>query len=93
MNDSARHPKHPSNRKLAYLRLLAEQTGGSFTYPSTDAEANREIGRLKRVKKDPVTDARRERRAVQVALAGGPGSRAGVRDDELGGYGSTARWA
>lgn len=91
MNNSPQHPKRPSNRKLNYLRHLAEQTGGSFAYPSTDAEANREIGRLKQIEKTSVADWRREKRAVQDALARGCGG-ARVRDYELGGYGSTASW-
>ena len=36
-----------SSRQLSYLRRLADQTGQTFTYPTTSREASAEIDRLK----------------------------------------------
>ena len=82
----------PTHKQLSYLRRLAEQTGTTFTPPGTRAEASREIDRLKTRPTTPAVERRRERRAVQDAMASrGPAS--SVRREETTGYGSTARWA
>ena len=36
----------PTPKQISYLKSLAEQTGTSFTYPNTPAQASREIERL-----------------------------------------------
>jgi hypothetical protein len=83
----------PTPKQLNYLRALAQRTGQTFAYPRTMEAASDEIDRLKGVKATPRTDRRRELREVQDDLATGRGDAARVRDDELSGYGSSARWA
>jgi hypothetical protein len=39
--------KPPTRRQLAYLRVLADRAGQTFSYPRTQAHASREIQRLK----------------------------------------------
>jgi hypothetical protein len=81
----------PTRKQLSYLRRLAEQTGTTFTPPAARAAAIREIDRLKARPTTPAAERRRERRAVQNAMASrGPAS--SVRREETTGYGSTARW-
>lgn len=92
MNNSAQHPQPVSQGKLRYLRILQEQTGQTFAWPQDEAHASREINRLKKVKKDSWDERRRERRQVQSDMANGRGGAPRVRDDELSGYGSSARW-
>jgi hypothetical protein len=82
----------PTREQLSYLRRLAEQTGTTFAPPATRAAASRELDRLKARPTTPAAERRRERRAVQNAMAGrGPAS--SVRREKTTGYGSTARWA
>ena len=83
----------PTPTQRNYLRALAQRTGQTFTWPKTMEAASDEIDRLKGVKATPRTDRRRELREVQDHLATGRGDAARVRDDELSGYGSSARWA
>jgi hypothetical protein len=88
----APEPAKPTREQLSYLRRLAEQTGTTFTPPATSAAASREIDRLRALPTTPAAERRRERRAVQDAMARrGPAS--SVRREETAGYGSTARWA
>jgi hypothetical protein len=88
----------PSPAQLQYLRTLAAQSGTSFGYPRTIAEASAEIARLKTLTCH--TDrhlerdwARRETREIRETLAELPGRHAAVGDDEISGHGSSARWA
>ena len=83
----------PTPKQLNYLRSLAQRTGQTFAWPTSAAEASAEIERLKGAKKTPVADRRRERRQIQDDMATRRGDAANVRDNELTGYGSTARWA
>jgi hypothetical protein len=80
----------PPSRQLRYLRVLAEQTGTSFTYPATRAKASSEIERLVKLKSgadrlpldlpdDTTTDS------LHYATA--------VRSDEVSGHGVSAKWA
>jgi hypothetical protein len=80
----------PSSRQLRYLRALAEQTGTSFTYPATRAQASSEIARLVKLKSgaerlplelphDTATES------LHYATA--------VRSDEVSGHGVSAKWA
>ena len=83
--------KKPSPKQLAYLRTLAERCGESFTLPTTSQEASKEIERLKGRRPTSRSDRRRERREVERAMSDrGPAS--AVREDEITGYGSSARW-
>jgi hypothetical protein len=82
----------PTSKQLRYLRYLAEQTGSSFAYPRSAAEARREIERLRGVKTDSRSDIRRERRQVADDMATRRGDAAQVHASELTGYGSSATW-
>ena len=82
----------PTLKQLNYLRSLAQRTGQTFAWPQTIEDASREIERLRGVTKTPVADRRRERREVRDDMAAGRGDAARVRDTEVEGYGSTARW-
>ena len=81
----------PDAEAAALLRSLAQKTGTSFAPPTTKAEASREIERLKKLAESPRHEREHERRAVSEGLATGT-SAARVREDEVEGYGSTARW-
>jgi hypothetical protein len=72
--------------QLRYLKALAEQTGTSFAYPQTRAEASREIDRLRRLKASgrPLPVPPVDERALAYATA--------PRREEISGYGSSARW-
>ena len=83
----------PTSKQLKYLRSLAQRTGQTFAWPQTIEDASREIERLQGVKKTPMADRRRERREVRDHMAAGRGDSARVREAEVEGYGSTARWA
>ena len=89
-NTAARGPTSGQQR---YLRLLAEQTGTSFTPPATTAAASREIKRLEGLQRSPRADRIRDQRAVQADLQAGAGDSSRHRRDETRGYGSSARWA
>jgi hypothetical protein len=93
MTDQAQHPKSPSQPQIELLMDLAEETGRSFAWPKTSGEARVQISSLLRQKKTMRIDRRRERQEVTRSLAEESGDAAAVRDDELVGYGSTARWA
>ena len=81
----------PSRRQLAYLRALAERSGTTFAPPRTKAEASAEIARLKRRPRSAAFEAREDRREVSRRLATEkPAS--SVRQGEIEGYGSSARW-
>jgi hypothetical protein len=85
--------KKPTPKQLRYLRDLALRTGQSFAYPRSAAEASREIDRLRGTTRTPVTDRRRELRAVSREMAERRGDEARVRtEEEIEGYGSSARW-
>jgi hypothetical protein len=83
--------KPPSARQLRYLRSLAEQRGESFAYPQTAAEASAEIERLKGRRRSSAAERRVERLEVSHAMATRRDASA-VRDSEIVGYGSSARW-
>jgi hypothetical protein len=65
------HRSPPANARAAeLLRHLAEQTGTTFTRPATrSSEVSREIARLKVRPTSSAAERRRERRAVQDAMA------------------------
>lgn len=69
------------------------KTGESFAWPPTQVQASKEIRRLEKVKRTSSADRRRETKQVRSDMATRRGGAAAVRDDEIGGYGSTASWA
>jgi hypothetical protein len=84
----------PTPRQLRYLRDLALRTGQSFAYPTTAAEASRQIDRLKALRRTPAADRRRELREVSREMAEHRGDSSRIDQDvELEGYGSTASWS
>jgi len=85
------HQSPASAKQLRYLRSLASQRGESFGYPRSAAEASAEIERLKgRRRQSPVERfIETDRVSGEVAQLGDAAS---VRDDEVTGYGSSARW-
>lgn len=85
------NPKPPSARQMRYLRDLAAQRGESFAYPQTAAQASAEIERLKGRRPSSATERRIERLEVSRTMAARGGA-ATVRDSEITGYGSSARW-
>ena len=85
------HQSPATAKQLRYLRSLATQRGESFSYPRSAAEASAEIERLKgRRRKHPVE------RYIECQGVGDEvaalGDAASVRDHEVTGYGSSARW-
>jgi hypothetical protein len=82
----------PTAKQQRYLRQLAMERGVTFTIPATRAQASRAIDQLRRRRPEPISDRRREIRAVQDELATSCGDSARVQDRELTGYGSTATW-
>jgi hypothetical protein len=87
---SAAAARKPTARQLAFLKDLAAQRGQSFAYPATAAEASREINRLRSLRRTAVA---RERRQIPDDMATRRGDDARLRDAEITGYGSSARWA
>jgi hypothetical protein len=81
----------PSAKQMRYLRSLATQRGESFAYPRTAAEASAEIERLKGRRRASAAERRIEREQVSRDMAS-RGDAASVRDSEIVGYGSSARW-
>lgn len=84
-------PKPATAKQLRYLRNLAMQRGESFVYPRTAAEASAEIERLKGRKRTSHVERRIEREQLSREMAT-RGDAAAVRESEIVGYGSSARW-
>jgi hypothetical protein len=81
----------PSARQMRYLRSLASQRGESFAYPRTASEASAEIERLKGRRRSSAAERQIERLDLSRDMAA-RGDAASVRDTEIVGYGSSARW-
>lgn len=92
MTNSQPHSE-PTSKQLKYLRHLAMQSGQSFAYPRTRAEASAEIKRLKGSGRMSAADRRREAHELSHKVAGRGGDAAAVRSSELAGYGSSATWS
>jgi hypothetical protein len=92
MTNSQPPPRKPTPRQLNYLKDLALSTGGSFAYPQSFDQADREIKRLLKAKRTPTADRRREARELSREMAERSGDAAAVRADELAGWGSSATW-
>ena len=86
-------PDKPTSRQLNYLRALANRTGQTFTYPTTVAEASREIERLKQAQPATRLDNRLIDREIADAIACGDADATRVRSSEVSGHGSSATWA
>ena len=97
MNDPQHSPSEPSGptrptpRQLRYLRNLAMQRGESFAVPQTFAEARAQIDRLKGRRRLSRVERQIERDQLSREMAA-RGDAAAVRDSEIVGYGSSARW-
>jgi hypothetical protein len=91
MHSSTEPDPKPSPKQLRLLRTLAEQRGESFAYPQTVTEADAEIKRLRGRRPGSRVEQFIERRAVSREMAARGGATA-VRDSEITGYGSSARW-
>jgi hypothetical protein len=83
----------PTPKQLGYLRRLASSRGQTFRYPQTRAEASAEIKRLKANRPDSRLNRTVERAETRSDAHPVRADAAAVRDDEIEGYGSTARWA
>ncbi len=81
----------PSDKQMRFLKNLAAQRGESFTYPETAAQASAEIERLKGRRRGSYVERQIEREQVSRDMAERGGA-AAVRDSEIVGYGSSARW-
>ena len=84
----------PTAKQLKTLRRLCESRGQSFASPGNAGQASDEIDRLIKTRPSSRYERTRERSIakatpVNAALV----NAASVRDDEVTGYGSTARWA
>ncbi|HET7445381.1 MAG TPA: hypothetical protein VFJ57_12045 [Solirubrobacterales bacterium] len=86
------HTEKPRSDQLHDLRLLADACGESFAYPSTSAEAEAELQRLRGRQQSDFAERAIDRRAVDDGMAARGGA-ARVRDSEIVGYGSSAHWA
>lgn len=81
----------PTKPQLSRLRKLADRKGQSFAYPATRAQASKEIQRLERA--DFSTAAERALDRQEIVRDDHPVlSAARVRDDEIEGWDSSARW-
>lgn len=93
MTNYAQHlNRPPSPKQLAYQKSLEEQRRVSLSPPRTSAQASRNIKALLAVQAPPAEDFDHELRELREDLATGSGAVALVREDEIGGYGSTAHW-
>ena len=86
----ATKPASPAQQR--YLRQLAQQTGTSFSPPSSAADASRQIDDLKRRPGSEPADRFADREAVVNGLAGEVDATA-IQAGEISGYGSGAHWA
>jgi hypothetical protein len=88
MPDSAK----PTAKQLRELRRLADRTGTTFTPPQTRREASRAISQMRARRTSSRVDRKLERRDVIDSLTSGTLASA-PREDEIEGYGSSARWS
>ena len=86
MSSSTHTHRGPTPKQLRYLRVLAEQTGTTFTPPTSSAEASREIDRLAALKRERGTHRELPDSTAQCAYATAPAP------DETSGWGSSATW-
>ena len=86
MSSSTRTRRGPTPKQLRYLRVLAEQTGTTFTPPTSSAEASREIDRLAALKRERARTANCPTPQSSVSM------QRRRQPDEISGWGSTATW-
>jgi hypothetical protein len=85
-------PEKPTTAQLNYIRILANRTGQTFTYPMTRAQASVEIARLKAAPRSSRLEVAIEHKQIADAIAAGPEDGARVRRGEVVGHGASARW-
>jgi len=82
-------PQPPTPKQLRYLRHLALRSGRTFATPKTKAKASQAIRQLERAPRSTRVERDLDRRGP---LDGAQRASA-IRDDELVGWGASARWA
>jgi hypothetical protein len=87
MSSSTRIRRGPTPKQLRYLRVLAEQTGTTFTPPTSSAEASREIDRLAALKRERGTHRELPDSSEQVVYATAPAP------EDVSGWGSNCQWS
>jgi hypothetical protein len=86
MSSSTLTHRGPTPRQLRYLRALAEQTGTTFTQPTSSAEASREIDRLATLKRERGAHRELPDSTEQCVYATAPAP------DETSGWESSGMW-
>jgi hypothetical protein len=86
MSSSTPTRRSSTRKQLRYLRVLAEQTGTTFTPPTSSTEASREIDRLAALKRERGTHRELPDSTEQCVYATAP------EPDETSGWGSSATW-
>jgi hypothetical protein len=84
--------KPATPKQLSLLSRLCEERGVTYTWPRDRADASRQIDRLLTMKRSSGVERFEDRSGVRHGFESRGGATA-VRDDEVVGYGSTARWA
>jgi hypothetical protein len=82
----------PTSKQLRELRRLADASGTTFTPPRTRHEASVAISSMRRLSRTGRAERNREREEVVREVRSGTLASA-PRQDEIRGYGSSARWA
>jgi hypothetical protein len=91
MSASSNSSRRPTPRQLRWLRRLAMQRGESFAYPQTAAQASAEIKRLEGRSRGSYVERQIDCDQVGSDMARRGGA-AAVRESEIEGHGSSARW-
>jgi hypothetical protein len=87
-------PQAPSNRQLNYLRLLADRTGQTFTWPHSKAQASQEIQRLRHTRPSTALERGIERLDLQSEQAARQANcDVPVDLSEITGHGSNCTWS
>src|SRR4051812_42530365 len=84
-------PDGPTAKQLRTLRSLALSRGQTFSYPATKAQASAEIRRLLQAGRHSFLD--RQIEADELQRVSTPRDATAIREDEVLGHGSNARWA
>ncbi len=92
MTNSQPQSNKPSAKFLQTLKEMSKERGVTYVPPTTTAEARSQYRALKSVPRlDPI-DRRMEDKAIRDEVATGTYGLS-FREDEIGGYGSTAHWS
>ncbi|HEY4277623.1 MAG TPA: hypothetical protein VGM91_05355 [Conexibacter sp.] len=81
----------PTAKQLRSLRSLALSRGQTFSYPKTKAQASAEIRRLLQVHGQDAVDRQIEADELEGVRA--PRDATAIREGEIVGHGSSARWS